>query len=110
MDTYEIERLIKISLEHPLLPETYVPWKDDPLETDVFLPEKLNSLEGLALYNDLSPLQKLDLGRHEAVQVMFSYGWGEQLFCLFMNRYILDIPPHHAEHRFLLRELIEEYR
>ncbi|MXV15740.1 diiron oxygenase [Hufsiella ginkgonis] len=110
METHEIERLIRISKEHPLLPETYIPWQDDPLPGDVFLPERLNSLHGLPVYDTLTPGQKLDLGRHETVQVMYSYGWGEQLFCLFVNRYILDIPPHHAEHRFLIREVIEEYR
>lgn len=110
MEAEEIERLIRISKERPLLPETFIPWADEPLPGDVFLPEKLISLEGLALYAALSPQQKLDLGRHETVQVMYSYAWGEQLFCLFINRYILDVPPHEPEHRFLLRELIEEYR
>ena len=110
MEVVEIERLIKISREHPLLPETFVPWNEEPLVGDVFLPEKLNSLEGLEIYNTLSGQQKLDLGRHEAVQVMYSYGWSEALFCLFMNRYILTLQPDNVEHRFLLRELIEEFQ
>jgi len=54
--------------------------------------------------------QKCDLGRHEAVQVMYSYGWSEALFCLFMNRYLLTLQPDNVEYRFLLRELIEEFR
>ncbi len=110
MEVQEIERLIKISKEHPLLPESFIPWHEPPLTGDLFLPEKLNSLEGLSLYESLTPQQKTDLGRHEAVQVMYSYGWSEALFCLFMNRYILSLEPDHIEHRFLLRELIEEFR
>lgn len=110
MEVKEIERLIKISKERPLLPETYVPWHEELLEHELYLPEALNSLEGLAIYETLSPQQKLELGRHEAVQVMYSYGWSEALFCLFMNRYLLTLQPDHIEHRFLLRELIEEFR
>ncbi|MEO6148942.1 MAG: diiron oxygenase [Mucilaginibacter sp.] len=110
MEIAEVERLIKISKEHPLLPETYVPWHLQPEPAEIYLPEILNSIEGLSLYNDLTAQQKLDLGRHEAVQVMYSYGWGEGLFCVFMSRYILNLQPADVEYRFLLRELIEEYR
>lgn len=110
MDVSEIERLIKISKERPLLPETYVPWQLEPVEADVFLPEVLNSLEGLDIYQDLTPQQRLDLGRHEVVQVLYSYGWGEGLFCVFMSRYMLSLQPTDVTYRFLLRELIEEYR
>jgi hypothetical protein len=110
MDASKIERLIKISKERPLLPETYVPWQEEPKAGEVFLPEKLNSLEGLALYDGLDALQKLELGRHEIVQVLYSYAWGEGLFCLFMSKYVLTLQPGSVEYRFLLRELIEEYR
>ncbi|MDB5264091.1 MAG: rane protein [Adhaeribacter sp.] len=110
MEVQEVERLIKISKEKPLLPETFVPWNIPPLPDDEFLPEKLNSLAGLAFYDTLTPDQKRELGRHEAVQVMYSYGWSEALFCLFMNRYILTLQPDNVEYRFLLRELIEEFR
>ena len=110
MKKEEIERLIKISKERPLLPETYVPWQLDERPDDRFLPEKLTSLQGLAVYDTLTPFQKKELGRHEIVQVLYSYGWGEALFCVFMSRYALTLPHDSAEHRFLIREIIEEYR
>jgi bacterioferritin (cytochrome b1) len=110
MDVKEIERLIRISQEHPLMPETYIPWHEQPTPDDIFLPEMLTSLHGLTIYNTLSPTQKLELGRHELVQVIASYAWGESLFCLFMTRHLLTLPPDNVEHRFLLRELIEEFR
>ena len=110
MDVNELERLIKISKEHPLMPDTYIPWQLDPTPEDIFLPETLTSLQGLGIYETLSPAQKLDLGRHELVQVLASYAWGECLFCLFMTRHILTLPFANTEHRFLLRELIEEFR
>jgi hypothetical protein len=110
MDVNEVERLIKISKEHPLMPETYIPWQVEPKPGDIFLPETLTSLHGLGVYETLTPVQKLDLGRHELVQVIASYAWGECLFCLFMTRHILTLPLDNVEHRFLLRELIEEFR
>src|SRR3954464_1509475 len=110
MDTVEIERLIKISREHPLMPETYIPWQLEPQPDDIFLPELLTSLHGLPIYDTLSPAQKLELGRHELVQVIASYAWGECLFCVFMTRHLLTLPADNAEHQFLLRELIEEFR
>src|SRR6201996_7619969 len=110
MDEKAIERLIKISQEHPLMPETYIPWHEEPKAEEIFLPELLTSLQGLEIYSTLTPTQKLELGRHELVQVIASYAWGECLFCLFMNRHMLTLPQDNVEHRFLRRELIEEFR
>jgi hypothetical protein len=110
MDNSEIERLIRISREKPLLPETYIPWELETKPGDIFLPELLTSLFGLEIYDTLTPSQKLELGRHEVVQVIASYAWGECLFCLFMTRHILTLQLADVQHRFLLRELIEEFR
>ena len=110
MDDNEIERLIKISKDKPLLPETYVPWLQKIKADEVFLPEQLSSLYGLPFYDSLTSDQQRELGRHEMTQVVYSYGWGEGLFCVFMSRYILSLKPESAEYRFLIRELIEEYR
>jgi len=110
MEVEEIERLIRISKERPLMPETYIPWQLEPDADDIFLPEILTSLQGLDIYDTLTAEQKLELGRHELVQVIASYAWGECLFCLFMTRHILTLPLDNVEHRFLLRELIEEFR
>lgn len=110
MEVQEIERLIKISKDRPLMPETYIPWQLEPDTDDVFLPEMLTSLQGLDVYDTLTSEQKLELGRHELVQVIASYAWGECLFCLFMTRHILTLSLDDVERRFLLRELIEEFR
>lgn len=110
MNRKEIERLIKISRERPLMPETYIPWQLEPEADDIFLPETLTSLQGLDIYDTLTPTQKIELGRHELVQVIASYGWGELLFCLFMTRHMLTLPPDSVEHQFLIREMIEELR
>ncbi len=105
-----VERLIKISKEKPLLPETYIPWSDEPDEDTLFMPEKLVSLEGHELWNTLSKKQQIELGKLEVVQVMYSYAWSETLACYFFNRHLLTLNPDSVEYRFLIRELIEEFR
>lgn len=106
----QIERLIRISKEKPLLPETFIPWEIAEKEEHIFLPEKLVSLVGLPIYETLSPAQKRELGRREVVQALYAYCWSEGLFCVFMTRYIVHLPPDNLERQFLLREVIEECR
>jgi hypothetical protein len=105
-----VERLIRISKEKPLLPETYIPWQTPVNEYERFMPESLVSLQGHPLWNTLTPDQQRELGRHEVVQVMYSYAWSEGLACLFFNRHLLTLSPDSVEYRFLIRELIEEFR
>lgn len=105
-----VERLIRISKEKPLLPETFVPWHEPILDNELFMPESLVSLQGHPLWETLTPAQQRELGRHEIVQVMYSYAWSEGLACLFFNRHLLTLSPSSVEYRFLLRELIEEFR
>lgn len=104
------ERMIQISKEKPLLPETFVPWNDKPSADTLFVPEHLVSLEGHEWWNHLSKEQQIELGRLEIVQVMYSYAWSETLACLFFNRHLLKLNPDSAEYRFLVREIIEEFR
>ncbi|MEP6616263.1 MAG: diiron oxygenase [Ginsengibacter sp.] len=106
----QIERLISISKNKPLLPESFIPWNVPATPAENYLPTQLVSLYGLPEYDQLSGIQKRELGRHEVVQAMYSYGWTEALFCMFMNRYILSLKTQSVEYRFLLRELIEEFR
>ena len=110
--TYEeqIERLISISKKKPLLPESFVPWDVPVLQSESFLPDELISLHGLPEFDQLTPYQKREVSRHELVQVMYSYAWSESLLCLFLNRYILSLKTRQVEYRFLIRELIEEFR
>jgi hypothetical protein len=105
-----IERMIQISKENPLLPETFIPWADEPGPDSLFVPEKMVSLQGHPLWDTLTKQQQIELGRLEIVQVMYSYAWSETLACLFFNRHLLSLNPDSVEYRFLIREIIEEFR
>lgn len=109
-DQVQIERLIRISKQKPLFPETFIPWDLEEAEEHLLLPDSLVSLSGHPVYQTLSKAQKRELARREVVQAMYAYAWSEGLFCFFMNRYILHRLPDDLERRFLLREVQEESR
>lgn len=107
----KIERLIHISKTKPLIPEEFIPWNTPIKDKDIFLPDYMVSLHGHPLWNDLSRKQQVELGKREVAQTMYSYGWSEGLACLFFNRYLLTLDDNTtSEYRFLIRELIEEFR
>jgi len=110
MDTLTIERLTRISIERPLLPETYVPWDIPPREDERFLPEDFVSVKGLPLFESLTAEQVREIERHEAVQFMYSYAWSEALAVKFLNREIVKMESGSAETKFMHREIIEETR
>lgn len=109
-DYAQIQRLIRISHEKPLMPDTFIPWQTDFVDGNTYLPESIVSLAGLPIYETLTPFQKQEIARHEVVQAMYAYCWSEGLFCVFMNRYILNRDTQDIERQFLIRELIEEFR
>ena len=110
MDTETIERLTRISIERPLLPETYVPWGDPPTPEERFLPEDFLSVKGTPLFGSLTEWQIQEIERHEAVQFMYSYAWSEALAVKFLNREIVKLKSGSAETKFMHREIIEETR
>lgn len=108
-DIAKVERLIELSETHPLLPDAFIPW-DTAEEEAPFMPEESISLHGHPLYDQLTAFQKRELGRKEMVQVMWSYAWSKGLACIIFNRRLLQISPTSLEYRYLVKELIEEFR
>jgi hypothetical protein len=110
MDTATIERLTRISIEKPLMPETYIPWNNPRTENEKYLPENFISVKGLPVYDKLNEGQILEIERHEAVQFMYSYAWSEALGVKFLSREIVKLNAGSAETKFMYREIIEETR
>lgn len=105
-----IEKMIQVSKQKPLLPEQFIPWSYQDKGDEAFLPDKLISLNGLGEFEELSQVQKQELGRRELTQVMYAYAWSETVACAFFNRRLLKADHNSIEYQFLLRETIEEYR
>src|ERR1700712_2677085 len=110
MDSATIERLTRISIEKPLLPETYIPWSTCRREDERFLPANFISVIGLPIYEQLTESQILEIERHEAAQFMYSYAWSEALGVKFLGREISKLNAGSAETKFMYREIIEEIR
>jgi hypothetical protein len=110
MDSIAIERLIKISIDKQLMPETYVPWDNKLAPQEHHLPDHLVSIQGLEEFSELTKEQIDEIRRHEVVQFMYSYAWGEGLLNVFLTRQIYNMPPESPEFRFIIREVIEESR
>lgn len=105
----EIERLIRVSKDGPIDPDTFIPWKIEPKDTFDFMPKTLFSLYGDKLYDTLTNSQKTELAKSEVGQAMYSYGWSEGLACLFFYRYLVTLRDNvSAEYRYLLVEIFEE--
>jgi hypothetical protein len=104
----QIERLIRISREKPINHETFVPWDVQLDDAYGYLPDNLVSLYQHPVFDTMTVHQQRELARREVVQAMYSYCWSEGLFCAFMTRYIMHLPPEHPERRYLLHEIIEE--
>src|SRR6187549_3948348 len=108
-DFAKVERLIRLSETHPVLPDEFIPWNRKENQ-EPLMPEEIVSLYGHPLFDTLTADQKRELGRHELVQVMYSYAWAEGLACIIFNKRLLSIPPDSVEYRYLVKELIEEFR
>ncbi len=107
----EIERLIRISKEKPLLPESFIPWATELEDHFELMPKTLLSLYGHELFNKITDEQKRGLARSEIGQVMYSYAWSEGLACLFFFRHLVSLKDNvSAEYRYLLIEAYEECR
>ncbi|MEQ1800078.1 MAG: diiron oxygenase [Lacibacter sp.] len=108
-DVEKVERLIRLSETNAVLPDEFIPWEMKE-NNELLMPEEIVSLHGHPLFDTLSAEQKRELGRHEVVQVMYSYAWAEGLACFIFNKRLLKIPPDSVEYRYLVKELIEEFR
>lgn len=107
----EIERLIQISKDKPLLPESFVPWATQLEDHFELMPKTLLSLYGHELFSKMTSEQKRELARAEIAQVMYSYAWSEELACLFFFRYVSSLKNiTSAECRYVLKEAEEECR
>jgi hypothetical protein len=107
----EIERLIQISKDKPLLPESFIPWVTELEDHFELMPKTLLSLYGHELFDKITSEQKRELARAEIAQVMYSYAWSEELACLFFFRYVSSLKNiTSAECRYVLKEAEEECR
>jgi hypothetical protein len=109
-DAEKIDRLIHLSLTHPVMPDEFIPWQDEIKYSEIYLPHYLVSLAGTPLMDKLNKEQTTTLAKLEVAQVMATYAWSESMACLFFNKRLMKVTPTSSEGKYLVNMLIEEFR
>lgn len=104
------ERLLKGSVKRSYEPVVDIDW-DAPLDPDKFyLPPKLVSLYGTAMWDEMTREQQIDLSRQELVNTLSAGIWFENMLNQSLLRTILHEDPTSRSTHYKLTELGDETR
>ena len=104
------QRLLTASAEHSFDPLVEIDW-DAPLDPDMFfMPQRRVSLYGTALWERMSPEQRIDLSRHEVGSIASVGIWFEVILMNMLSRHVYaeDVTSKHTQ--FAFTELADECR
>ena len=104
------ERLLRSTAARSYDPELDVNWSAPPVPGKVFLPEHRSSLYGTALYEQLSPEQRRELGKHEAASVASTGIWLEFVLLRLLAKLAYAGDPASRHVQYALAEMAEECR
>lgn len=103
-------RLLSSSAEKFYDPEVDIDWDAPWVDGLPYVPEHRVTLYGTGFWQDLTPEQRLELGRHEAVS-MVSYGiYAEAALMHILLRLVTEGDPATARTRYTLTEIGDECR
>ncbi len=104
------ERLLRSTAARSYDPELDINWSAPPVAGKVFLLEHRCTLYGTALYERLSPQQRLDLGKHEAASVASAGIWLEFVLLRMLAKLAYQGDPASRHVQYALAEMAEECR
>jgi P-aminobenzoate N-oxygenase AurF len=104
------ERLLRSTATRSYDPELDVNWSAPPTAGKAFLPEHRSSLYGTALYEQLSPEQRRELGKHEAASVASTGIWLEFVLLRLLAKLAYAGDPASRHVQYALAEMAEECR
>jgi len=104
------ERLLRSTAARSYDPELDVNWSAPPVPGKAFLPEHRCSLYGTALYEQLSPEQRRELGKHEAASVASTGIWLEFVLLRLLAKLAYQGDPASRHVQYALAEMAEECR
>jgi hypothetical protein len=104
------QRLLRTSAKHSYDPAVEIDW-DAPLALDrYFIDPQRSSLYGTALWDRMSPEQRIALTKHE-VASLYSMGiWFETILMQMLVRHVYDRPKGSAHARYAWTEIADECR
>jgi hypothetical protein len=103
-------RLLRSSAEHSYDPEVEIDWDAPLVEGAWFVPEHRSSLYGTALWDALSPEQRITLTRHELASIGSLGIWFETILMQLLIREYYHQDPTTAHAQYALTEVADECR
>ena len=104
------DRLLRSTAARSYDPEIDIDWSAPPEPGKIFLPEHRSTLYGTPLWDQLTPEQRRELGKHEAASVA---GFGIWLECILMRllaKVAYEENPATLHVQYALAEMAEECR
>ena len=104
------DRLLRSTAARSYDPEIDIDWSAPPEPGKIFLPEHRSTLSGTPLWDQLTPEQRRELGKHEAASVA---GFGIWLECILMRllaKVAYEENPATRHVQYALAEMAEECR
>jgi hypothetical protein len=104
------ERLLDSSMRNSYDPDVDVDWDAPLVEGKGFLPEERVSLYGTALWDRLTPDQRVELSKHEIGSITSVGLWTEIVLMQLLARYAADLDPRSPHTHYALTEIGDETR
>jgi hypothetical protein len=104
------ERLLDSSMRNSYDPDVDVDWDAPLVAGKGFLPEERVSLYGTALWDGLTPEQRLELAKHEIGSITSVGLWTEIVLMQLLARYAADLDPRSPHTHYALTEIGDETR
>ena len=104
------ERLLRSSANKFYDPDVDIDWAAPLVEGKHFIPEHRSSLYKTALWEKLSPGQRIELGKHEVASVATTGLWFEILLMQMLLKEVYDEDPTSSHAQYALTEIADECR
>jgi hypothetical protein len=103
-------RLLRSSAKNSYDPYVDIDWAAPLAEGKAFMPLERVSLYGTALWDGLTPEQRIELSKHEIASIMSVGLWFEIVLMHMLSRYVFDLDARTEHAQYTLTEIGDETR
>ncbi len=103
-------RLLATAARHAYEPDRDIDWDAPPVPGLLYAPERQCSLYGTALWEGLSPEQRVELSKHEVASIACTGVWFELILMQMLIRHAYDRDLATGHVRWTLTEIADECR
>jgi hypothetical protein len=103
-------RLLNSSAKNSYDPYLDIDWNAPLVEGKPFMPLERVSLYGTALWDRLTPEQRVELSKHEIASIMSVGLWFEIVLMHMLSRYVFDLDARSEHAQYALTEIGDETR